>query len=133
MGRLQCLHQLREGALNTRKFVPNIGKQRVRPGEVALLAEAFQRAQRLSERFHSAEKAAANEFVSDARDLAARVTSNCLAETIQHWASFNQIEIDQLLQLIWLVMRAVRATTGVIGRRAARQVGSDLPAARAHA
>src|SRR6476469_1970767 len=103
MGGLQCLYQLREGALNVRKFVPNIGKQRVRPGEVALLAEAFQRAQRLSERFHSAEKAAAHEFVSDARDLAARVASNCLAETIQHWAGFNQIEIDQLLQLICLV------------------------------
>lgn len=71
MGRLQCLYQLHEGALNVRKFVANVGKQSVRSGEVALLAEAFQCAQRLGERFHSAEKAAANEFVSDASDLAA--------------------------------------------------------------
>ena len=87
-----------------RKFVANVGKQRIRTGEVALLTKAFQRAQRLGERFHSAEKAAANKFVSDARDLAARITPNRLAETIQHWAGFNQIEIDQLLQLIGLVM-----------------------------
>ena len=71
MGRFQRLYQLRKGALNVRKFVMNFGKQRLRSGEVALPAKAFQRAQRLGERFHSAEKAAANEFVSDSGDLAA--------------------------------------------------------------
>jgi len=104
IGRVQCLYKLGEGALDARKFVANIGKQRVRSGEVALLAKAFQRPQRLGERFHPTEKAAANEFVSDARDIAARISPNCLAETIQHWTGFNQIEINQLLQLICLVM-----------------------------
>ena len=101
---MQCLYKLGEGALDARKFVANIGKQRVRSREVTLLAKAFQRAQGLGERVHPAEKAAADKFVSDARDLAARITPNRLAETIQHWAGFNQIEIDQLLQLIGLIM-----------------------------
>ena len=98
------MDRLREGALDARKFLANIGKQRVCSREVALLAESFQRAQGSGKRFHPAEKAAANKFVSDARDLAARITPNRLAETIQHWAGFNQIEIDQLLQLIGLIM-----------------------------
>ena len=66
------MDRLREGTLGARKFLTNIGKQRVCPGEVACGAELFQFAQRSSERF---------------------------TQAIQYRRGFNQIEIDQLLHL----------------------------------
>jgi hypothetical protein len=48
------LDRLREGTLGARKFLTNIGKQRVCPGEVACGAELFQFAQRSGERFTEA-------------------------------------------------------------------------------
>jgi len=47
------LDRLREGALDARKFLTNIGKQRVCPGD-AVWAEVLQFAQRSGERFTEA-------------------------------------------------------------------------------
>ena len=47
------MDRLREGALDARKFLANIGKQRVCPGEGACVGESFQFAQRSGERFSS--------------------------------------------------------------------------------
>ena len=79
------MDRLREGTLDARKFLTNIGKQRVCPGEVACGAELFQFAQRSSERF---------------------------TQAIQYRRGFNQIEIDQLLHLIFLVISNLARAIG---------------------
>ena len=42
MGGWRCSDKLREGTLGGRKFLANIGKQRVCPGDVACVGESFQ-------------------------------------------------------------------------------------------